>query len=572
MFFTRSNNNCANEKREMRLEAFLVLQLLLGFGLSNACFLIGCSLHAWHFWASFAAVTGLAFWYSRKAGLWMIGLNFLMLLLTFYTFTYVHVDASICHLPISHFLEDGWNPVTESSVEAVRARFAGRGVSEAKDFLAYHIIAAPKFSQILAAQMQSAFGLFSAGGYALWFMCFALAISGYRFSTSVFRAGRRTSAVFAALLCSNTIIAEACFSGLVDYVAYSAIAIAAMSLRMWLDTKSRIDLYMFFGCAVVAVATKMNSLACVALLLISAAVIGRKEKDMRFGLLVFLAALAFFCVIPYWASAWRYGSPFYPAHSFRADVPTMDLTSDFIGNEDANRMGYVARMVYAWVSKPLAVWGCRIWYSVDGFDPQWKWEFLSGGQGWMFSLVLWSGALLSLFINRNRTTLIAWILLLAFLLVPVKYIGYSRYANFVFFVIAVLWFNIVFSLPARMRQAAISVLAVFALNQAYVCASTFLRQVRDEGIRQRNIDTVAEFRDYRFEKPLDNWEYVVKNRFPPDGASPSFEGTNAVDVSWPLVFTGPRLLERDDSVYWSQTDGFPSPVWSSSCFKEGGGR
>ena len=26
MFFTRSNNNCANEKREMRLEAFLVLQ------------------------------------------------------------------------------------------------------------------------------------------------------------------------------------------------------------------------------------------------------------------------------------------------------------------------------------------------------------------------------------------------------------------------------------------------------------------------------------------------------------------------------------------------------------------
>ena len=572
MFFTRSNNNCANEKREMRLEAFLVLQLLLGFGLSNACFLIGCSLHAWHFWASFAAVTGLAFWYSRKAGLWMLGLNLLMVILTFYTFTYVHVDASICHLPISHFLQDGWNPVTESSVEAVRARFAGRGVSEANDFLAYHIIAAPKFSQILAAQMQSAFGLFSAGGYALWFMCFALAISGYRFSTSVFRAGRWTSAVFAALLCSNTIIAEACFLGLVDYVAYSAIAIAAMSLRMWLDTKSRIDLYMFFGCAVVAVATKMNSLACVVLLLISAAVIGRREKDMRFGLLVFLAALAFFCVIPYWASAWRYGSPFYPAHSFRADVPTMDLTSDFIGNEDANRMGYVARMVYAWVSKPLAVWGCRIWYSADNFDPQWKWEFLSGGQGWMFSLILWSGALLSLFINRNRTTFIAWILLLAFLLVPVKYIGYSRYANFVFFVIAVLWFNIVFSLPARMRQVAISVLVVFALNQAYVCASTFLRQVRDEGIRQRNIETVAKFRDYRFEKPLDNWKYVVKNRFPLDGVSPSFEGTNAVDVSWPLVFTGPRLLVRDDSVYWSQTDGFPSPVWSGSCFKEGGGR
>jgi hypothetical protein len=144
----------------MRLEAFLVLQLLLGFGLSNACFLVGSSLQAWHFWGAFAAVTGLAFWYSRKAGLWMIGLNLLMLLLTFYMFTYVHIDASICHLPISHFLEDGWNPVTESSVEAVRARFAGRGVSEAKDFLAYHIIAAPKFSQILAAQMQSAFGLF----------------------------------------------------------------------------------------------------------------------------------------------------------------------------------------------------------------------------------------------------------------------------------------------------------------------------------------------------------------------------------------------------------------------------
>ena len=572
MFFTESNNGCVNEKREMRLEAFLVLQLLLGFGLSNACFLIGFSLHAWHFWASFAAVIGLAFRHSRRAGLWMIGLNLLMLVLTFYTFTYVHVDASICHLPISHFLEDGWNPVTESSVEAIRARFADRGLHEINDFPVYHIIAAPKFSQILAAQMQSAFGLFSAGGYALWFMCFTLAIVAYRFSSSVFRAERWISSVFAALVCSNTIIAEACFWGLVDYAAYSAIAISAMSLRMWLESKSRIDLYMFFACVVIAVATKMNTLACVLLLLVTAAILGRKEKDMRSGLLIFAASLAFFCVIPYWASAWRYGSPFYPAHSFRADVPTVDLTNDFVGNDDANRMGYIARMVYAWISRPLAVWGCKNWYSLDGFDPQWRWAFLSSGLGWMFSLMLWSGAVLSLFINRNRTTLVAWALMLAFLFVPVKYIGYSRYANFTFFVIAVLWFNIGSAMPARMRYVAAFVVAVFACNRVYECGSLFMRQVRGEGIRQRNISQIATSRDYCFEKPLENWEYVVKNRLLLDGASCSSNGTDAVEISWPLVFSGPRLVERDESVRWSKVDGFPSPVWSRLRFKEGGGR
>jgi hypothetical protein len=123
-----------------------------------------------------------------------------------------------------------------------------------------------------------------------------------------------------------------------------------------------------------------------------------------------------------------------------------------------------------------------------------------------------------------------------------------------------------------MRHVAAFVVAVFACNRVYECGSLFMRQVRGEGIRQRNISQIATSRDYCFEKPLENWEYVVKNRLLLDGASCSSNGTDAVEISWPLVFSGPRLVERDESVRWSKADGFPSPVWSRLRFKEGGGR
>ena len=151
----------------------------------------------------------------------------------------------------------------------------------------------------------------------------------------------------------------------------------------------------------------------------------------------------------------------------------MDLTGDFIGNEDSCKMGYIARMVYAWVSRPLAILGCKWWYSLETFDPHWKVEFLTRGQGPFFSFLLWSGAILSLFINRNRTTLVGWVLLLAFFLVPVKYIGYPRYACFVYFVVILLWFNILCAIPLKMKKLLILIAAILGIST--VSAQKFAR-------------------------------------------------------------------------------------------------
>ena len=63
-------------------------------------------------WVSLAVASSAAAFCSRRALAWMLALNLLAFVLTLYTFTYVHIDASICHLPMTHFMQDGWNPVS----------------------------------------------------------------------------------------------------------------------------------------------------------------------------------------------------------------------------------------------------------------------------------------------------------------------------------------------------------------------------------------------------------------------------------------------------------------------------
>ena len=187
----------------MRIEPFLLLQLILGYAFASVCFIFGISLHAWQLWASIGIVLFLAFFYSKRLCAGLLALNLLSFILTLYTFSYVHIDASICHLPMTHFMQDGWNPIRESSIEAVRNCFVARGMDNVDLFTILHIIAGPKFAQILAAQMQTATGLFTALGYPIWIMLFSLGILSFRFSALVWGASRWLSIAFAVLVTSN---------------------------------------------------------------------------------------------------------------------------------------------------------------------------------------------------------------------------------------------------------------------------------------------------------------------------------------------------------------------------------
>lgn len=553
----------------MRFEPFLLLQLLSGYALASICFLFGIPLGAWQLWVSLAVASSAAAFCSRRALAWTLALNLLAFGLTLYTFTYVHIDASICHLPMTHFMQDGWNPVRESSIDAVRSCFAARGLDDVELFSVLHIIASPKFSQILAAQMQSATGLFTALGYPIWIMCFILGATAFRFAQSVWGMSRWMSAAFGVLVASNYIIAENSFFGLVDYVTYSSIVVSALSVGMWSKTKRPVDLFMFFGGAVMAVSSKFNSLACIALLLLYASVIGRGDRRMRIAFLFFFLSLAVFCIIPYWTSAWLHGSPFYPAHSFRSDVPLMDLTEDFIGNGDADKMGYVARMVYAWISRPLAEWGCALWYSQDTFAPCWRYGFLTSGENPFFCVMFWSGALGSLFINRNRITVLGWMLTAAFLALPVKYIGYSRYVCYVFFIAALFWYNMFAACSGRARKYLFLIPAAFSVCLGGYCVKMFFRQIRGEGICQKNIRRIAESREYGFSEKKSHWAYVLRQRLALEGASVSSEGKRELEIAWPFVLVGEDLCGRDESVWWSDSDRFPRPVRDSGSVMKG---
>lgn len=560
-------------KKSSRPEVFLLFQMLLGYALACGSFLCGLSIGAWQFWLSLFAVLGAAFCRSPRDCLHIFLLNALVFVLTLFTFSYVHVDASICHLPAAHFMADGWNPVRDSSLEVVKGFFAKSGMVGVDDFQALHVMTVPKFSHILAAQFGRAFGLFTAMGYPLWMSLAALVLAAYRFAGKIWSAPRIVSAAFAALAASNFFIFEHCLVGLVDYPTYAGISIAAMALACWKgdQAKCTVDLAVFFAAMVILLCNKLSGLVPGGLLFALAVFWGWREKAMRKGLLIFAASLLLFALLPYWTSAWHHGSPLYPAHTFRKGVALYDLTSDFTGNTDGERMGYFARMVYAWVSRPLALWGCALWNGVSEFAPKWKWEFLSNGSNAGFCALLWGGAVFSLFGRRDCVTLVGWVLLGAFFLVPVKYIGYSRYVAFIHFAVVLFWMNELM----RMRRASMRLKPLAAVVLAGIvtfAGSVFWRQLSAESARRRVFSEMAERGGmYAIDDNSSWWTYALKERM----AAESLCLANSEDISatrlkveWPLVLSAEGFPSRDGFSFREFLDNFPVPIARHAVVKE----
>ena len=550
--------------KEAGIEAFLLLQLLSGYIISCVSFLLGYSLQPWQFWSSMALSAIAAFIFSKKSAAQVIAINFVVFVLTMYTFTYVHVDASICHLPVAHFMLDGWNPVRENSLEAVRAMFASHGMTHVREFSAMHVLVVPKFVHILSAQLQSASGLFTAAAYPMWAMFFALASAAYKFSRAIWGASVFYACSFAALLCCNPIIMEHCFTGLVDYVSYASVVLALLSLVSWDRYARTADLAVFFASLSVALVCKFSALAPSVLLLGYMFHISRRERRLRIAALVSLCVFCFMCIIPYWTSAWWHGSPFYPSHSFRQDAKLMDLTADFIGNDDASKMGYLARFVYAWVSRPLALWGCRLWHSCNEFMPVWRWDFLASGCDWRYCALIWGSLVAALAFARNRVSAAGIVLFSSFFAITTKYIGYPRYVAHVYAAAALLWYNVAYSASKqRVRTVLLSLCAAASAIVAAEAVCKFLRQVGDESLRQRNLAVMAASnRPYAPVESPSWWTYAIERRFRIESLAPG-GGNEACrfDVEWPLMFAGEGLLKRENVSLWRTLANWPHPLW-----------
>lgn len=556
-----------------RLEAFLLFQMLLGYAITLVSFLCGCPIGAWQYWLSLFATLSVAFRRSPKACLHVFLINALVALLTLFTFSYVHIDASICHLPVAHFMADGWNLLADSSLEAVKGLFAKSGMAGVDDFQALHVLTVPKFSHILAAQFETAFGLFTAMGYPFWMSLIALVLTAYRFAGKIWNVPQSFKAAFTAIAAINFFIFEHCLGGLVDYPTYAGIAIAVMALVCWKDaqSRSRMDLAIFFASMVLVVCNKLGGLVPGGLLLALAIFWGWREKEMRKGLFVFAVSFLLFAIIPYWTAAWHHGSPLYPAHTFRKDVALLDLTGDFTGNQDAERMGYLARMVYAWVSRPLALWGCALWNGVEKFAPEWKWHFLASGSNAGFCALLWGGAALSLFSRRNRVTLAGWVLLGAFFLMPVKYIGYSRYVAFVHFAVALLWMNSLVQMRGVFTRFKPLVIVILVGVLGFA-GSVFWRQLFDESKRRQVFALMVERGGmYAISENPSWWTYALKERMAAESLSlASSEDLLAarLKVDWPLLISSDSLPSRDSFSLREFFENFPLPITRHTLTKE----
>ena len=565
VLFLRS---CVRSSAE-RLEAFLLLQVLTGFAVASLSFLFGGSLGAWQYWLSLCVALGAAIVHSPRALFKVFLLNALAAGLTLFTFSYAHIDASICHLPAAHFMADGWNPVRDSSMEAVKGLFTGAGMASVSDFQALHVMTLPKLSHILAAEFATAFGLFTAMGYPFWMTLFALVLAAHRFARDVWSASSLAAAAFAALAAVNFFIFEHCLLGLVDYPSYAGIAIAAMALVSWKSARAgrNMDLAVFFAAVILVVCNKLGGLVPGGLLLALAIFWGWREKEMRKGLLVFAVSLLLFAIIPYWTAAWHHGSPLYPAHTFRKDVALFDLTGDFTGNADAERMGYLARMVYAWISRPLALWGCRLWHGAAEFAPEWRWDFLASGSNAGFCALLWGGVALSLLRRRNPAAVAGWVLLGAFFMMPVRYIGYTRYVAFVHFAVLLMWTNALMEMRgacARLRPLAALLLA----GVVAFAGRAFVRQLSGEGARQRLFAAMAERGGaYAIDEDPSWWTYALKERMAAEGLSlsgPENPEALRLGVDWPLVVSSDVLPSGEGFSLCN----FPRPVARRASAKE----
>lgn len=551
-----------------RLGALLVFQLVAGYALACLCFLLGFPLGGWQYVLPVGATVAAAFCLSKQTGWSLLVLEVLVFVLTLFTFTYIHCDASSCHVPMARFLEEGWNPVRETSIDRIYGFYAAHGITAAEDnrlaFHALHVLIDPKFTQILAAQMQAACGLFTAAAYPLWTLFFALALMAWRTAREIFAAPRWAAGLLAAFLCCNFELTYGSLRGQVDFVTYAAVVLAGLSLLNWNRHRRTADLLLFFAALVIASVSKFTGLCTAVLYLILASVLGWRERAMRRGALLFLASFALFGLLPYWTAAWWYGSPLYPAHTFRADVVLPDLTSDFLDcNAAARQMGYLARMVLAYVSRDLALWGCRLWSGDPGFTPVWGYEWLTCGYEGFRCVLLWSGLVVCFLRRRRDVCAVTAVLFLSFLLIPTKYIGFPRYVAQVHAAVGLAWFAFACHSAGRTRTVILAGFSLLALGAASVSVTHFCQQLRIEAVVQRNVERMkasglsyaVDTLDKTDDMKQETWSYIVTDRLVAQGGADvgiNRSGERLL-IDWHMILRGRGL---DDTF-----DRWPRPLW-----------
>ena len=325
------------------------------------------------------------------------------------------------HVPMLRLLAEGWNPIFTSSIEKFTTHIADMGILSP-----YHTLFLPKTSALCGALTSLSTGLWCADAFLGYTFILFLFITAYRFSYNQWTTNSIACTLFALSLTCTTKLTSL-LAGQVDYTSYAALMSATLSLSLWIKSNSLRNLTTFAISLIFCMTCKSTGFICGIILLI-VGLLQSYQNHLYWRFFISTLFLVFFIGASPLITAWiQYGSPFYPSMTFDPNITPIDITNDFIGNSDGERMGYLARVVYAWFSKTLAIKGCEWFYNAPNFSPEFYVVCGVEGLGTLFRLLFCLSMIALLLSKKNAVFWFSLFILISSNLAPLKYLGYNRY-------------------------------------------------------------------------------------------------------------------------------------------------
>lgn len=467
-----------------RIENYVWVALAIGSIVTAGGFWLGmpCSRYAFWLGVGFAAFL-LAICRLRNCLAYVLLLT-VCCSLAAWTFSYSGIDFKVYHAPIQRLLIDGWNPVFQCKMEDVAA-LTGDGCSVWRTLFFAH------GSELVCAMVAKGLGIFLADAFLDYFVAFAVGAAAYRFARLEWQTNLYPACLF-ALVVAFPFAFFLTFGGMIDYILYALLALALFSILNFERTGCCADLFSALVGLAFAITVKANGAYLSFIGFCYLLMRQRKHINVWVGVVV---AITFACVLsstPYLTSWINYGSPYYPLHTFNPCIKVFDINDAFAQNADADRMGYLARIVYAWFSTKLAIWGCALWTGNQNFNPVFSVPGGVAGMKVVFKILMWFSVGALLLAKKNRITVVCLVVFVMANIAPLRYIGYARYFAIIWLVPVLAAYNLVYAqLPIVNFIMRIGKYIVF-VGFSFLCLTIlakasghFLRQAAIEGYRQK---------------------------------------------------------------------------------------
>lgn len=483
------------EQGLLDMPCLLLLTVMIPALLTMLGFFFGFGVSGWIFWLGIGLSVVLAGMHSVKRAVEQTLVLALACVGASCIFAYTSWDSAICHWPLSYAMSSGWNPVL-GATDAQLASVVGKGTCSA-----VHMLCAPKFPTLCSALAMKGLGLFVGIGFLHVVLFAALFEVANRFFRMELGASVIMSVMAAVLVSLPLELMRQTMQGYVDYCRYTTFLIGVFSYFLWRKSGLLRDLALFMLGMVVAACCKSGALLWLIIALVVTSTMHFRDSRYRRMLVVSAAVFVILGFSPYMTEWIHNGSPFYPAHTYDSGKQIIDLCADQISpttrNAAALRMGWLSRVVFAWISPDLAIAGCRWWYSDPSFAPVFKSPYVNGlSTGFVYWI--WF-CLVALFLFRNRAVkAFCMIVVLIVLLLPTRCIGFYRYTPEIVVLPPLCLMALAYSSrgPARigkpLKIAVGAVLAYMCLYALLYTSAWFGLQLGLEGVRQTAFAKMSE--------------------------------------------------------------------------------